>query len=145
MQFVIGFAVALALVLGVMIVRLPFPHRANSAERLAMLVRELYHRGEEGAYAYVVYYSGPRTGGRIRIEKVVEEINRVRLLVSVPAESKDARLLSWPGAGVVHQDERSAAHALEQLFAEHLGVSLQRVFFLYYGLNASTQRVGWSP
>lgn len=140
----IGFGGATLLVVVLILFQVPFPHRARDASRLAHLVSELYHRGEQASYANVIYRFGRRDGGRLRLSKVIEKTDSVYLVLSIPADRADPRLANWAGAGVRYSDPTEAARALERVLVETLGVELHRVFLVYYGLSAASDSIGFT-
>jgi len=139
-QFLLGAAVAVVVIL--LLFRIPFPHRAKTPERLAYLVGELYHRGERGAYADVVYRLSRGKGGRIRVSKALEAENVVHLVISVPLGTTDSTLERWPGAGQRHPTPEAATTALLELLTDSLGADLRRVFVVYQGLSPASDSIG---
>lgn len=144
MQFLLSIAVAVVVVLLIILFNIPFPHRARTPERLAQLIEELYYRGESGSYAVVAYRFGKASRGRVRVAKEIVMQDDVRLVISVPADARDARLVTWRGAGIQHLNPESATSALLALLTETLGADLHKVIVVYYGLSPASDAIGWT-
>lgn len=144
LQFILGFTAAVLVLLFIVLLQIPFSHRAKTPERFAHLISELYYRGEAGSYANVTYKQGKAAGGHIRISKVIEALNDVKLVISVPADARDERLTNWAGAGKSHREPESATSALLSLLTDTLGADLRRVFIVYRGLSPASDSIGWS-
>lgn len=145
MQLLFGVAAAAAVVfILIMLFNTPFPHRARTPERLAQLVGELYYRGEPSSYATVVYRLGKASRGTVRVSKEIVAQDDVRLVISVPVDTRDARLIAWSEAGTQHSDPESATSALLALLTDTLGADLASVLVLYYGLSPASDSIGWT-
>lgn len=142
MQFLLGAAAAVVVFL--LLLRIPFPHRAKTPERLEYLIGELYHRGERGSYADVVYRLGKGKGGRMRVSKVLEAENSVHLVISVPFSTTSVTLAHWSGAGERHLSPEAATASLLGLLTDSLGADLRRVFLVYHGLSPASDSIGLS-